>query len=62
MQQSQNENTDRGQLQVSVVNSQNNYPVENAKVRIAFTGDPDSVVEELVTDSGGGSALFGIYG
>ena len=53
MQQSQNENTDRGQLQVSVVNSQNNYPVENAKVRIAFTGDPDSVVEELVTDSSG---------
>lgn len=53
MQQSQNENTDRGRLQVSVINSQNNYPVENAKVRIAFTGDPDSVVEELVTDSSG---------
>lgn len=58
MQQSQNENTDRGRLQVSVINSQNNYPVENAKVRISFTGDPDSVVEEVVTDSSGNTPVI----
>ena len=58
MQQSQNENTDRGRLQVSVINSQNNYPVENANVRISFTGDPDSVVEEVVTDSSGNTPVI----
>lgn len=58
MQQSQNENTDRGRLQVSVINSQNNYPVENAKVRISFTGDPDSVVEEVMTDSSGNTPVI----
>lgn len=52
-QQPAQENVDRGQFQVSVVNSQNNFPVENAKVRISYTGEPDSVVEELVTDSSG---------
>ena len=30
-----------------------NRPVENARVKISYTGDPDSVIEELVTNSSG---------
>lgn len=42
----------RGSLQV-VVLSENNRPVENARVQIAYTGEPDNVLEELVTNSSG---------
>lgn len=47
------ENVDRGKYQVSVFDDSNSRPVENARVRISYTGDPDSVVEEVVTDSSG---------
>ena len=49
----QQENVDRGRYQVSVVDRLSNRPVENARVRISYTGDPDSVIEELVTNSSG---------
>lgn len=42
----------RGGLQV-VVLSENNRPVENARVQISYTGEPDNIVEELFTDSSG---------
>lgn len=42
----------RGSLQV-VVLSEDNRPVENARVQIAYTGEPDNVIEELVTNSSG---------
>ena len=51
--QMQQENVDRGRYQVSVVDQLSNRPVENARVRISYTGDPDSVIEELVTNSSG---------
>ena len=49
----QQENVDRGNLQVTVRSGSDNRPVENAVVQISYTGDPDSVVEEVVTDSSG---------
>nr|WP_303242391.1 peptidoglycan-binding protein [uncultured Blautia sp.] len=49
----QQENVDRGRYQVSVVDQLSNRPVENARVKISYTGDPDSVIEELVTNSSG---------
>ena len=49
----QQENVDTGQYQVTVLDRINNRPIENAKVRISYTGAPDSVIEELVTDSSG---------
>ena len=49
----QQENIDTGRYQVSVINRLNNRPVENAKVRISYTGAPDSVIEEVTTDSSG---------
>ena len=49
----QQENVDTGKYQVSVVDQLSNRPVENARVRISYTGAPDSVIEEVVTDSSG---------
>ena len=49
----QQENVDRGRYQVSVVDQLSNRPVENARVKISYTGAPDSVIEELVTNSSG---------
>ena len=49
----QQENVDTGQYQVTVLDRINNRQIENAKVRISYTGAPDSVIEEVVTDSSG---------
>lgn len=49
----QQENVDRGDLQITVRSGSDNRPVENAVVRISYTGDPDSVIEEVRTDSSG---------
>ena len=49
----QQANVDTGRYQVSVVDQLSNRPVENARVRISYTGEPDSVIEEVVTDSSG---------
>lgn len=49
----QQENVDRGNLQVTVRSGSDNRPVEGARVQISYTGDPDSVVEEVMTDSSG---------
>ena len=49
----QQENVDKGQLQITVLNSEDNRPVENALVRISYSGDPESTVEELRTDDSG---------
>ncbi len=46
-------NIDQGQLQINVVSAGNSRPVSDARVSIAFTGDPNSTVEELTTNSSG---------
>ena len=40
----QQENVDTGRYQVVVLDRLNNRPVENARVRISYTGTPDSVI------------------
>ena len=47
------ENIDKGKLQVTIRSGTDNHPVENALVRISYTGDPDSFVEEVRTDESG---------
>ena len=42
----QQENVDQGTLQITVRSEADNRPVENALVRISYTGDPNSVIEE----------------
>ena len=51
--QMQQENIDTGQYQVTVSARLNNRPIENARVRISYTGAPDSTIEEVATDSSG---------
>lgn len=45
--------TYRGRLKMSVNSSTLQIPVEDAKISISYTGDPDSVLEELTTDPSG---------
>ena len=54
----QQENIDQGTLQVTVRSSEDNRPVENALVRISYTGDPDSSIEEVRTDSSGNTPVL----
>lgn len=44
---------EKGQLQINLTSEINSYPIENARVRISYTGVPDSQLEELITDSSG---------
>jgi hypothetical protein len=48
----QQEMTDQGKLVVTVTDREG-HPVEGAKVNISYTGEPESTVEELRTDSSG---------
>lgn len=50
---SQTDLIDSGQLMVNVLSRQNNYPVPDATVSISYTGEPDNVLEQLVTNSSG---------
>ena len=49
----QNENVDRGRLQVNVTSTLGLQPVVNARVGSAYTGESQRLVEELETDSSG---------
>lgn len=46
-------NIDRGRLQINVTSMGNSRPIEDARISIAYTGVPESPVEELTTDSSG---------
>ena len=52
IQATQNDFIDQGQLQVRAVSEQN-LPVENAAVSISYTGDPETTLEEVHTNSAG---------
>ena len=51
----QNENTagGKGQLQVNVTSSVDNYPVADARISISYTGIPGGTLEQLDTESSG---------
>ena len=52
---------DNGNLQVQVYSLPQNHPVEQASVSISYTGDPDSVLEELTTDSDGRTPVVELH-
>lgn len=56
--QSQQNQIDRGRLTVSVFTEDGTRPVENARVRISYTGESGQVVEELRTDSSGQTSML----
>ncbi|MDD3338901.1 MAG: peptidoglycan-binding protein [Lachnospiraceae bacterium] len=53
----QNSQIDKGRLQVNVVSNIRNRPVANARISISYTGDPESIIEEVRTDSSGQSPV-----
>lgn len=50
---SQQDQPDQGELKVSVFTEDGTQPVENALVRISYTGESGQTVEEVRTDSSG---------
>ena len=53
----QQENLSRGSLLVTVNTLLPNRPIPGASISISYTGDPDSVIEEVTTDSSGQTPL-----
>ena len=51
---------DVGKLQINVLAQGEASPVENAKIRISFTGDPDGPTEEVTTDASGNSQILDV--
>ena len=54
----QNENIDKGRLQVDVVTSVNQTPIKNAKVELSYSGDPEQNIEEVNTNESGRTELL----
>lgn len=44
---------DEGKLRINVVGNSTGRPIEDARVKISYTGEADSVIEELKTDESG---------
>ncbi|MDD6057944.1 MAG: peptidoglycan-binding protein [Clostridiales bacterium] len=49
----QNENVDKGELRVQVVARDASTPINNAKISISYSGDPEGRLEEVNTNSSG---------
>ena len=53
-----NNNIDIGKLKIRVNSIEGYLPIENALIELSFTGDPDSTVEQIVTDKEGQSDVI----
>lgn len=49
----QNNTTDEGSLQVNVETPSGRLPIQDAQVTISYTGEPQSTIEEVSTNSSG---------
>lgn len=49
----QNDTTDEGGLQINVETPSGRLPIENAEVSVSYTGEPDSTIEKVTTNSSG---------
>lgn len=48
--------TDRGQLQIHVTTERGFFPINDASIRLSYTGNPTEIIEELSTDISGQTA------
>ncbi|MDD3220020.1 MAG: peptidoglycan-binding protein [Lachnospiraceae bacterium] len=55
---SQLDQIDQGELQIQITSAQINRPIPDANIRIAYTGDPESIIEEVTSDSTGQSPIL----
>lgn len=58
--QAQQENVDRGGLKVTVMTADGTRPVENALVKISYTGESGQTIEEVRTDSSGQTPVLAV--
>ena len=58
----QQEMTDRGRLEIRVNARIQARPVSGARVTVSYTGDPQNVIEELITDGDGVNGSNGVRG
>lgn len=58
--QAQQNSVDVGQLQISVLAQGEGRPVEDAKIRISYTGDPQGPTEEVLTDASGNTPVLDV--
>lgn len=49
----QQDTPDKGKLQINITSEISALPIENASISISYTGIPDSILEQLTTDSSG---------
>ena len=49
----QNDTPDEGGLQINVETPSGRLPIENAQVAVSYTGEPESTIEEVKTNSSG---------
>lgn len=56
----QQENVDQGQLKVTVMTADGTRPVENARVKISYTGESGQTIEEVQTDSSGQTPVLDV--
>lgn len=50
---SSSDTPDKGQLRIHVDSARNQTPIENAAIRISYTGEGESILEDLRTDASG---------
>ena len=58
--QAQQEDVDRGGLKVTVMTADGTRPVENALVKISYTGESGQTIEEVRTDSSGQTPVLDV--
>ena len=58
--QAQQENVDQGGLKVTVLTADGTRPVENALVRISYTGESGQTIEEVRTDPSGQTPVLDV--
>nr|WP_302025613.1 peptidoglycan-binding protein [uncultured Blautia sp.] len=58
--QAQQENVDRGGLKVTVMTADGTRPMENALVKISYTGESGQTIEEVRTDSSGQTPVLDV--
>ena len=58
--QAQQENVDRGGLKVTLMTADGTRPVENALVKISYTGESGQTIEEVRTDSSGQTPVLDV--
>lgn len=46
---------DQGRLQVNVISIENNFPIQDATIKISYKGEPSRILEQVTTDNSGQS-------